>query len=98
MEAREKGRYRKQEVVKTSKKQRGIPQYLLARTSLFCGFCYPIGVDKDGNPLTALKRGQYKKQFKTHWHLKCHVEYHHRGEFRYDEIIADLRRGAVPNW
>ena len=97
MEQKVKGRHRKQEVVKTSKKV-SIHVKWDKPASLVCGFCYPPGFDKNGNPLPQLRRGQYKKRHKSFWHLKCHIEYHHRDEFIYPEVIDELRRGVVPSW
>lgn len=77
-----KGDKRKNEVVKTSKKQRGIPKILLQIVSVECPFCFRVRYSK--------------KKFSTIWKLKCHLEYYHRDEYTFSTVIENLKKGVLP--
>ena len=81
METEEKGRHTTEREVKAQKK-RGIPQILLQIVSVECPFCNCVGYSK--------------KRYRTIWKLKCHIEYYHRSEYRFSEVIENLRKGVLP--
>ena len=81
MEAEEKGRQSTIGEVKSSNK-RGIPQILLQIVSVECPFCNCVGYSK--------------KRYRTIWKLKCHIEYYHRSEYTFSQVIENLRKGVLP--
>jgi len=68
--------------VKAPKKSKGIPKILLQIVSVECPFCFQVRYSK--------------KKFRTIWRLKCHLEYYHRDEYKFSEVIENLRKGVLP--